>query len=816
MNNDSTAWPDLTAEARPWTRWWWLGCAVNKANLTRLMETYRNAGLGGVEITSIYGVKGQDQRNIEYLSPKWLDMVRHTIAEAYRLGMKVDLPPGSGWRIGGGFITDSIAAARLTVEEADTESGYKVQSKPSGELVKRAGPGGTGKSFNPFSRAALKAVIDHFNPVFKDLGIRAQFHDSWEYESDSCLELFDVFRERRGYDLNDHLRELAGKGDEDSNARVQYDVNLTLSDMAIENFIEPWTEWCHELRHLSRNQAHGSPGNLLDLYAASDIPETEVFQNITPDTMLISKLASSAGHVAGSSLISSETCTWLEEHYHVSLADVKMLVDNLFVSGINHHVYHGTAYSPDDAIWPGWLFYASAQLNPQNPIWRDFGKLNEYVTRCQSILQDGKPDNDLLIYFPFHDVLQNPNHKLAAHLDIGGTWMRQLNAIGTFRHLWKNGYCFDYISDRQIEEIKVSDRTLETRGASYRAIVVPPCQFIPVKTLEILVGLSEQGAPVIFLSPAPRDVPGLASLEERRGQFNILMAGIKPCADVDKALSSIGVKRERLVDCPGALFIRRRHNAGYHYFVTNQGNSPMDQWIELAISFESLLIMDPMSGRTGLAQTRQRDATCEVRIELQPGASCVLRTFTSDRVDSTDWPYGQLSGISHKLPGIWQVEFIEGGPILPSAYETKALSSWTDQGGAAESFAGTAVYRLTFDAPSEELEWLLDLGEVHSSARVKLNNKEIETLIGPSFKTLLNGVKATGNLLEVEVTSLGANRIRDLDRRGVKWRIFEDINFVNRQYESFDASNWPLAPCGLLGPVRLLGLKRMSRAIASA
>ena len=57
------------------------------------------------------------------------------------------------------------------------------------------------------------------------------------------------------------------------------------------------------------------------------------------------------------------------------------------------------------------------------------------------------------------------------------------------------------------------------------------------------------------------------------------------------------------------------------------------------------------------------------------------------------------------------------------------------------------------------------------------------------------------NELRVEVTNVAANRIRDLDRRGVRWRIFHDINFVNINYQPFDASKWPSRDAGLLGPV---------------
>ena len=82
--------------------------------------------------------------------------------------------------------------------------------------------------------------------------------------------------------------------------------------------------WSHAQGSLARNQAHGAPANLLDLYAAADIPETEAFgpshfpipglhtdPNLPahfgkPDT-LFSKLASSAAHLAGRPLVSAES-----------------------------------------------------------------------------------------------------------------------------------------------------------------------------------------------------------------------------------------------------------------------------------------------------------------------------------------------------------------------------------------------------------------------------------------------------------------------------------------------------------------------------
>ena len=78
------------------------------------------------------------------------------------------------------------------------------------------------------------------------------------------------------------------------------------------------------------------------------------------------------------------------------------------------------------------------------------------------------------------------------------------------------------------------------------------------------------------------------------------------------------------------------------------------------------------------------------------------------------------------------------------------------------------------------------------------------------FRTAVDGERlAPGrHRLEVEVTNLMANRIRCLDRQGVEWRRFYDINFVTVQYQPFDASGWEPLESGLLGPVRLIPARR--------
>ena len=815
------AWPEATQQSEPWTRWWWMGSAVDRENLTAELETLAAAGFGGVEVTSIYGVRGYEHAFVPYLSDRWLDLLLHAAAEARRLGMGLDMPPGSGWRLGGPSVPREDASASLHIE-ADTVRGvYVADARPLGDKVKRPAPGGEGYAIDPFSRLAVRHYLDAYGGRLKAIPsgtIRAFFHDSFEYTGTGSAELFEMFRRRRGYDLRRYLRFLLGEGDPDVVARVKSDYRETMDEMLLDHLLRPLTAWAHERGSRSRNQAHGSPGNLLDLYAASDIPETELFGPLggTDSDPLISKFASSAAHVAGRGLTSAETGTWLGEHFTVTLDQLKQAVDQLFVSGVNHVIYHGTAYSPREAAWPGWLFYASTDLNPRDALWRDLPALNRYIARVQSILQSGQPDNDVLLYWPVYDNWHDTTGLRLSFAVHQPSWFHQKPVGAVARELWQAGYGFDYVSDRLLRDnVSASER---------RTILVPRTDHMPVETFVRLLDLARAGATVIFVERLPADVPGLAQLQERRrrledakrrltlGQADwngvrwaVVEKGRVLVGDrVESLLCAAGVRRERIVDHPGVRVIRRTREGGHHYFISHTGSTTLEGWVPLAVSASAVAIMDPASGRTGIARLRTRkDGAAEVYLRLEPGASIILRSFDRPAAGAP-WRYRRPVGAAVELRGTWSVSFLAGGPVLPASFRTDTLVSWTErEDSEAGRFAGTARYTIRFDAPGEASAYLLDLGRVAESARVRLNGEDLGILFARPFNVDLGRVRRSGNELQIEVTNLSANRIRDLDLRGVPWKVFEDINFVGLDYKPFDASGWPLQASGLLGPVRL-------------
>ncbi len=594
-----------------------------------------------------------------------------------------------------------------------------------------------------------------------------------------------------------------------------------------------WIDWAHRRGFIVSYQAHGAPGNWLDLYADADIPETEMFH--LKRSPLISKFASSAAHVAGHPFTGAETGTWMAEHFTETLGELKYLADDMFTSGINHIFYHGCCYSPASAAWPGWLFYASTEMNPRNSIWHDVPALNAYIARCQSVLQSGKPDNDILLYWPISDLWNDPEGMLPEMSVSQDEWFTNQPVGQTAERLWNRGYSFDFISDSQLMTAKTVGRRIRVPGGPYSVVLVPPCHLMPLETLAKLLALVDSGATVIFESDLPSDVPGWGNVERRRAQFKELLAKIRAGhvserldvtdADLreinfgrgkifigiaDAAMMLPDVAREHMNDHAGVFYIRRSFDGGWNYFIANRHGDALDGWVTVGHRAQSAALLDPMTGQTGVAAIRQLNGQTQVYLQIQPGESTILRLFQNEIAPGTAWNYWQTNGPAVEITGNWNVNFVQGGPEFPAPFSAAHLASWTDEPDTnAQRFAGSALYSITFDAPEPtDSPCFLNLGNVCQSARVRLNGKDYGSLIAPPFGVVVNNLKSQGNKLEVEVTNVSANRIRDLDRRHVPWKIFGDIGIVDINYHRFDASDWPLTDSGLLGPVTLQSLKR--------
>jgi len=906
-NQTNVDWPAITQESKPWTRWWWMGNDVDSVNLTYNLEALSQAGIGGVEVTPIYGVKGREEYYIDYLSPRWMNLFAFTESEAARLGIGVDMNLGTGWPFGGPDITIEDAATKAIFQQYNIPGGkrlkepitvqdqkqkeYAVLSKvmaypvnegekmdltafvsPEGilewtapedndyqltalfigktlQMVKRAAPGGAGYVLNHFDAEAVRRYFNKFEKAFTENKVPFPhnfFNDSYEvYGADWTPDLLDQFEKRRGYKLQDYFPELLAEGKTEQSIRVMADYRETIGEILKENFTQPWTEWAHTHQVKTRNQAHGSPANLLDIYASVDIPECESFgitdfdipylrkdsirkQNDSDPTIL--KYASSAAHVAGKPYTSSETFTWLTEHFRTSLSQCKAEIDQLFTSGVNRVYFHGTTYSPREASWPGWKFYASVDMSPTNTIWRDAPAFFDYIARVQSFLQDGKPDNDFLLYMPMYDIWKDQRNNYFTTFAIHGMRERLPKFCDGVEQIMKSGYDLDYISDHFLQSTTVENGLLKTTGgATYKALILPAAHTIPIETMQRIKDLADEGATIVFAENYPNDIPGLYDLDQRKTAFRSLIGQLPEVSsfgitakypfgkgmiitgsNYNELLAACNVAKEPFISETGGQLIRRKHADGHHYFLAMLSNNPVDEWIPLGVKAKSAVFFDPLTGNKGLAKTREHNGRTEVYMQLQPGESLILKTFTHLTASADPWKYYQLTGNELPLNNNWQLQFTESDPVINETFQIPTLGSWTDlENENAKKNRGTARYSITFDMQkNENKEYRLCLGDVRESARIILNGKEIATLFSVPFETNIARYLQNGtNTLEIEVTNLPANRIADYDRRGVEWRIFQEINFVSITYQPTIFDSWGVIPSGLLGPVSIKELK---------
>jgi len=229
--------------------------------------------------------------------------------------------------------------------------------------------------------------------------------------------------------------------------------------------------------------------------------------------------------------------------------------------------------------------------------------------------------------------------------------------------------------------------------------------------------------------------------------------------------------------------------------------SPLDGWLPISVEASSAIIFDPLTGASGKALTRINDGKTEVYLQLKPGQSLILKTFQHKDVEIADWRYLKSTGKIFVLQNDWQLRFVESYPAVNEQFRLTSPVSWTTlPNDTLRANMGTGCYSTTFHfRKSKGKEYVLNLGDVRESARVRLNGQDVATLFSVPFEVAVGKYLKNGkNTLEIEVTNLPANRIADYDRRKVPWRIFHDINIVNVYYKPDTYAHWNPVPSGLL------------------
>jgi hypothetical protein len=881
-------------DARIMMRWWWFGPSVTKAELERELRVMKEGGIGGVEVQPVYPLLPDDpatgHRNLPYLSDEFLDMLKFASEKSKELGMRFDLTLGSGWSFGGAKTPITEAAGQLRVErvkidaatkrvpvpsmilaekllgvflsktggnavaEADlkeltdirednvwlsggAESGSEILffiSGKSGMQVKRPSFGAEGYVLNHLDKPTvdnyLKNTGDRLFQAFDKSDVPySVFCDSLEvYNQDWTDDFLEEFKKRRGYDLKPYLPALvADIGPKTS--EIRYDWGRTITELFNERFMVPMQAWSKQNGTRFRIQGYGLPPAAISSNQWADISDGEGAQW---KVVRAARWASSANHIYGRTITSSETWTWLHSPvFRATPLDLKAEADIHFLQGINQLIGHGWGYSPPEVEYPGWRFYAAGAYSEQNPWWIVMPDLAKYLQRMSWLMRQGTPQNDVALYLPNADAY--------AHFSAGKVHLidaeRELVGEKIMPAIFEAGYNLDFFDDEMLRTVgKVEKGNLVLGASKHRIVILPGIERLPIESLRKLDSFVKSGGILIATRRLPALTPGLKATEAEQTEFktiaqNLFSASNQKVRFVEKE-EDLGSELNKLLRpdaeiSPSAKdfgFVHRQTADSDIYFVANTSNQKRNVRITFRVRDSQAEIWNALNGKSFSADATDRTPdAATIALDFEPYQSHVV-VFSKQRSTQPKILLPLTAVSSVDLSSEWRVSFGQN-----SSVEMKQLRSWTDD-ETKRYFSGTASYEKSVDLPGNFLSSgnsaILDFGE-GQPLEVQPTRNGMQTWFDPPIREAaviyINGQKA-GSLwcppYRLDVTAYlknGRNDIRIVvGNTAVNYmagRKLPDYKLLNLRYgERFQAQDMEKIqsiPSGLIGTLKLVSLK---------
>jgi hypothetical protein len=389
--------------------------------------------------------------------------------------------------------------------------------RTTGANTRPAPPPGIGFECDKFDRTAVKAHFDHFvggllreigpRPIKRHAGWTMLHLDSWEMGAQNgSANLLAEFQKRRGYDARPWLPVLAGcliqsRGDTE---RFLWDWRQTAQELVVENY-------ALYTRELGR--AHGfqlsiepydmNPCSDLTLGGVADVPMGEFWAEGLGFNAAYSCLeAVSIGHTHGRPVVPAEAFTSeVKEGFSLHPGAMKAQADWAFCLGINRLVFHRFAHQPWPHYAPGMTMGPyGAHYERTQTWWPMAGAWHEYLARCQTLLQRGRPVADILYLAPEGAPL---------------VWQPPPSALGGSDFLpERKGYNFAGCAPELLYGARVqSGRLMLASGAEFKVLVLPEMGVMTPRLLGKVRELARAGATVMgppvetspSLSPDARD-----------------------------------------------------------------------------------------------------------------------------------------------------------------------------------------------------------------------------------------------------------------------------------------------------------------------
>jgi hypothetical protein len=494
--------------------------------------------------------------------------------------------------------------------------------------------------------------------------VRSLFIDSFELigELPWTQGFRAAFQARKGYDLTPHLPLLFRKGGEskysemvdifgrnggplyvdaagpETRDRVREDYLEVREALFLERFLGTFRRLARERGVALRLQAHGGFADYLDAYAQADVPESEgLFAGGRTDFL---KLASSAAHVAGRRIASSESFITLRFYGHqLSEPEIDLLAGRAYSAGINQIVYHGAPYryvrSDGEEWYPFTGGFGRILAGPlpmttwlRGELWEKLPRINARLARLGFAMQQGEHVADLAWLRSEGEFPDSPS------FEFGRVDPHEGESTAS-RALRERGLVYDRVSRRQLRAAKVEPGTLRVGAARYRALLLDPMAVAEPELLMRALAAARSGIPVIAIGELPSRAPGLVNAGVRDA------AVLEVVSELEERVLRVGDEQELaealddlrlegpLVSAdatPLRFSVEHRRTAEEHILlVFNESWATVRQTLQLNVGTGPIVQWDPRTGgRAEISAGREEPRPLE--IVLEPAASVVLTT----------------------------------------------------------------------------------------------------------------------------------------------------------------------------------------------